>query len=172
MDQRSLRTDDSLEAVIRCYSEMVYRLAFARTGSKQDADDIYQEVFLRYIKKQPVFETEDHRKAWLIRVTVNCTKSFWTAMKRRNTDALETGVIDAANQGEIAFAAEADMALYHGLQQLPEKYREVVHLFYYEDLSIEVIGNILGRKKSTIRAQLTRARQRLKDILKEDYDEF
>lgn len=76
MEQRSLRTNDCTEKVIKQYSDMVYRLAFARTGTKHDADDVFQEVFFRYVKKRPVFRDEEHRKAWLIRVTINCSNSF------------------------------------------------------------------------------------------------
>ena len=70
---------DSPEAVIRRYSDMVYRLAFARTGNRSDAEDLYQEVFLRYLTKAPAFTSEDHRKAWLLRVAVNCANRFHTA---------------------------------------------------------------------------------------------
>ena len=62
------------EGVIRTYSDIVYRIAFARAGTKADADDIYQEVFLRYIRKAPVFREEEHAKAWFIKVTVNCSR--------------------------------------------------------------------------------------------------
>jgi RNA polymerase sigma-70 factor (ECF subfamily) len=68
--------NDCTEKVIRYYSAMVYRLAFARTGTKHDADDVFQEVFFRYVKKKPVFQDEEHRKAWLIRVTINCSNNF------------------------------------------------------------------------------------------------
>ncbi len=77
MELESLRTDDCIENVIKEYSNMVYRLAFSQTRNKSDADDIYQEVFFRYIKKNPKFETEIHRKAWFIRVTINCCKKMW-----------------------------------------------------------------------------------------------
>ena len=70
---------DSPEAVIRRYSDMVYRLAFARTGNRSDAEDLYQEVFLRYLTRAPAFTSEEHRKAWLLRVAVNCANRFHTA---------------------------------------------------------------------------------------------
>ena len=64
------------EETVRRYSDMVYRLAFARTGNTADAEDVYQEVFLRYLRSDPQFTSEEHRKAWLLRVTINCAKSF------------------------------------------------------------------------------------------------
>ncbi|MCR1899971.1 sigma-70 family RNA polymerase sigma factor [Irregularibacter muris] len=153
--------DDSLETTIKAYSNMVYRLAFSQTRNKSDADDIYQEVFLRYIRKKPCFETEEHRKAWLIRVTVNCCKKMWALSWRKKSIALEE---------TISFEMEEENNLYYELGKLPMKYRRVIHLFYYEDLSIQKISEILDQKPSTIRTQLTRARYKLKEILKEDYN--
>lgn len=161
MDQQSLRLDDYTEKVIQYYSDMVYRLAFARTGTKHDADDIFQEVFLRYVKKKPVFQEEEHRKAWLIRVTINCSNNFWSSLWNKKTQEFSD---------EMLFETEESINLYFELQQLPPKYREVIHLFYYEDMSLEEISLALNRKNSTVRTQLTRARAMLKKFMKEaDY---
>ena len=147
--------------MIRFYADLVYRLAFARTGTKYDADDVFQEVFLRYIKKQPVFGNEEHRKAWFIRVTINCSKKLWnSAWKRKVGPLTET----------IPFETKEDMDLSGELRRLPPKYREVIHLFYYEDMSLEEISQALNRKNSTVRTQLTRARALLRTVLKEEYD--
>jgi RNA polymerase sigma-70 factor (ECF subfamily) len=160
MKQQSLDTDDCTEKVIKVYSDMVYHLAIARTGTKYDADEIFQEVFLRYIKKQPVFENEDHRKAWLIRVTINCSKKLWNSPWKRKIEPLDEN---------IPLKTKDDIDLYYELQQLPPKYREVIHLFYYEDMSIKEISQLLNRKNSTVRTQLSRARDML-NIAKEDYN--
>lgn len=161
MDLQSLRTDDCLENIIKAYSNMVYRLAFSQTRNKSDADDIYQEVFLRYIGKKPQFETEEHRKAWFIRVTVNCCKKLWASSWLRKTEPLDE---------TITFEMQEGTDLHHELLKLPMKYRTVIHLFYYEDMSIEEISKCLNQGPSTIRTQLTRARYKLKEYLKEDYD--
>ncbi len=161
MKLQSLRTDDCVGDVIKFYSNMVYRLAFARTGTRHDADEIFQEVFFRYIKKQPIFENEDHRKAWFIKVTVNCSKKLWGSAWKRKIIPLEE---------PLQFETKEDIDLYNELQQLPAKYREVIHLFYYEDMTTEEIAKVLERKNTTVRTQLTRARVLLKNILKEDYD--
>lgn len=161
MEQQSLRTDDCLETVIKAYSNMVYRLAFSQTRNKSSADDIYQEVFFRYIKKTPQFETENHRKAWLIRVTINCCKKMWTSSWRKKIVPLDETIV---------FETKEETNLHYELQKLPVKYRAVIHLFYYEDLSIEEISETLNQKPSTVRTQLTRARYKLKEILKEDYN--
>lgn len=160
MKQPSLDPDDCTEAVIRDYADMVYRLAFARTGTKHDADDIFQEVFLRYVKKHPVFQSEDHRKAWLLRVTVNCANKFWNSFWQKKVQGLTQ---------EPEFLEEEHLRLYDQLSKLPPKYREVIHLFYYEELSIKEISRILGRKNATVRTQLTRARAMLREVIKEDH---
>lgn len=147
------------EAVIRKYAGMVYRLAFARSGTREDADEIFQEVFLRYVKKQPVFENEIHCRAWLIRVTVNCAKRLWQNPWRRHTVPLEE---------EMVFESRETAGLYWELQKLPPKYRQVIHLYYYEDLTAEQIGHLLRRKSSTVRTQLTRARALLRQFMKEE----
>ena len=157
-----LRLDDSPEQVIRFYSDMVYRLAFARTGTRYDADDVYEEVFLRYLKKKPKFKSEEHRRAWLLRVTINCSNSFLTSAWQRQVQELPE---------DLPFRQPEDYQLYDRLKQLSAKYRSVIHLFYYEEMSVEEIGEILHRKPSTVRTQLTRAREQLRHILKEeDYD--
>jgi RNA polymerase sigma-70 factor (ECF subfamily) len=151
------QTDDCVEDVIGRYSVMVYRLAYSRTVSRSDADDIYQEVFLRYIRKSPVFESEEHRKAWLIRVTVNCSNKQLSSAWARKTVPLDD---------TFSFETKEETSLQDTLKTLPPKYRTVIHLFYYEDLSVEQISNILGEKQSTVRTQLTRARAMLRESLK------
>jgi len=165
MEQQSLCTNDCLENVVKAYSDMVYRLAFSQTRNKSDADDIFQEVFLRYIRKMPQFETEEHRKAWLIRVTVNCCKKMWMSSWYKKIASFISSLDEI-----ITFEMKEETNLHYELQKLPMKYRAVIHLFYYEDLNIEEISKALNQKPSTIRTQLTRARYRLKEILKEDYD--
>lgn len=156
--------DDNAENTIRQYSHMVYRLAYARTGNRQDADEIYQEVFLRYIRKKPDFQNHVHKKAWFLKVTVNCANSLWTSPWKRFTVPLTDDLVSEEKE------QAADLS--RALQKLPPRYREVIHLYYYEELSTEEIGQILRRKTSTVRTQLTRARTVLKEILKEEHYEF
>lgn len=153
-----IREMQETEQAVRTYADMVYRLAFSRTGNKSDADDIFQEVFLRYIRKAPQFGSEEHRKAWLIRVTINCAGKFHSSFWQRCTGPLEQ---------EIRFESEEDHSLYQELMRLPDRYRVVLHLFYYEEMSVEEIGRLTGTKLSTVRTQLTRARRRLKEVMEE-----
>lgn len=153
------KKDESIEQVIDKYADMVYRLALARTQNKYDAEDVFQTVFMKYIKKAPVFNDEDHRKAWLIRVTVNCSKSIFLSPWHKNTQPLEE---------TLQTEDPEKMELFQELKKLPQRYREVIHLFYFEDLSVSQISEILHRKESTVRTQLTRGRSILKSFMKEE----
>ena len=157
--EQTLPSEEEREALVRQYSELVYRLAFSQVRRRCDAEDIFQEVFLRYFRACPRFENEAHRKAWLMRVTVNCAKKYWASAWVRRTVPLEEDVV---------FEMPEDQLLYEQLQMLPGKYRAVLHLFYYEELSVEEISRILGQKPSTVRTQLTRGRRMLKKKLEEE----
>ena len=102
-----------VEDTIRRYSHMVYRLAFARAGNRQDADEIYQEVFLRYIRKEPAFRNETHERAWFLKVTVNCANSLWTSPWKRCTEPLTD---DLASEED-----EPPVDLSRALQKLPDR---------------------------------------------------
>ena len=154
--------EESPQAVVEKYGPLVYRLALAQVKSPSDADDIFQEVFLRYVRHNKPFASEEHRRAWFIRVTVNCCKKLWASAHYRKTVPLE--------ETAAVFTLPEEKGLYRSLQKLPRKYRIVLHLFYYEDLPVQRIGEILNKSPSTIRAQLTRARQQLKVILEREGD--
>lgn len=153
---------DSIRQVIEEYQLMVYRLAYSLVKDPYDADDIYQEVFLRYIKKKPVFQNKEHEKAWFVRVTANCCKNFWCSAWQSRVEKL------GEQEAPVCRMEEKEDDLIECVKLLPGKYRIVIHLFYYEEMSIEEISRILRRKPSTVRTQLTRARRLLKEILKED----
>ena len=144
-----MASPDTAQAAER-YGPMVYRLAYAQTRSRCDADDIFQEVFLRYHRSAPAFETEEHRKAWLLRVTANRTKSLLASPWRRRAADPEESAVDAA------------------MASLPPKYRAVIHLYYFEGYTSDEIAGLLECKPSTVRSRLSRARERLGAILKEE----
>ena len=89
MGNESLRTNDSVDEILDTYGRMVYRLAYARTKNRYDADDVMQEVFLRYIRSGKEFADEEHRRAWLIRATINCSKTLLSSAWFRKTSPLE-----------------------------------------------------------------------------------
>ncbi len=149
---------------MRHYSDMVYRLALSRTGNPADADDILQEVFLRYIKADKTYNDEEHRKAWLLKITINCTKSLLTSAWNRRRDFSEadenTGGYDKRLKD-----IETRSEVYGALLKLPQKYRTVIHLFYYEDLSVAQIAKATGAGESAVKSQLSRGRAMLRELL-------
>lgn len=145
------------EQLVQTYGAMVYRLAYAQTRSRADADGIFQEVFLRAVQCRPAFDSPAHEKAWLIRVTLNCLKSHWRAAWRRHDVPLDE---------RIPFPAPEEHALDDALRRLPPKYRTAIHLYYYEGYTAEEIARMSGERPSTVRARLTRARGKLRDLLK------
>lgn len=152
------------EADIRKYSDMVYRLAFARTGSRSNADDIFQEVFLRYIQEKKGFENEEHKKAWLLRVTINCAKKMQASAWFRKTESLEKH----RAYPETVCQSEEELELWQELQKLKPKYRDVIHLYYYEGYSLEEISKMLALNPATVRSRISRAREYLRDVLTEE----
>ena len=140
------------------YSDMVYRLAVARVKNKYDADDILQEVFLRFIKCKDKVENEEHLKALLIRITINCSKSLITSSWFKRTEPLSESL---SVRDEYSDTLDAVL-------RLPQKYRTVIHLHYYMGYSVEEIAKIIKSKPSTVKSQLHRARQKLKIDLKGD----
>lgn len=171
MQTLSLNSKDNFQEVLELYSKTVYRLAYARTGSFHDAEDILQEVFLRYAKSGITFNDENHRKAWLLKVTSNCSKSLVTSSwNRRRTDAdIELGAVSSFEPFSDA-AADAEKnsrnaIIRSSVINLPEKYRAVIHLFYYEGMSIEEISGIEGISISLVKTRLHRARKILKEKL-------
>lgn len=134
------------------HSDMVYRLAVARVKNKYDADDILQDVFLRFIKAKDKVENEEHLKALLIRITINCSKSMLTSSWFKRTEPLS----------ESFSVSDEYSDTLDSVMRLPQKYRTVIHLHYYMGYSVDEIADILKSKPSTVKSQLHRARQKLK----------
>lgn len=164
MTELSLCTRESFEAVMRKYSDMVYRLALSRTGNPTDADDILQDVFLRYIRADKTYNDEEHRKAWLIKITINCSKSFLTSAWNRHRDFSEADENSGVNDRRLS-DIETRSDVYGAVLKLPVKYRTVIHLYYYEDLSVSQIAKITRATESAVKSQLSRARNMLKELL-------
>lgn len=152
---------EQLEQVVRQYADTVYRLALAHMHHPADADDVFQDVFLKYAEKSPVFASEEHRRAWLIRVTLNRCRSHYRSNWWKRLLPLEEAVHATAMDDHDPELAEA-------LLRLPAKYRTVIHLHYFENYDTDGIAALTGQRPSTVRAQLTRARQMLRALLKGD----
>ncbi len=159
MDHLSLRTDDDVDYILRKYSDTVYKIAYSQTKDKYHADDVYQEVFLRLIKKKPVFDNEKHLKAWLIRVTINCSKNIFLSSHFKKRTVLNDDIIDTKN------TVTEKSELYEAVMTLPKKYGRVIYLHYYEGYSVKEIADILESKEATVKTHLLRGRKQLKGIL-------
>lgn len=146
----------------RQYAPAVYRLAYAKTGCQSDAEDIMQEVFLRLVKSRPVFDSESHAKAWLLKVASHCASDLFRLRWRRQEEPLDEN-LPAPEFSEPGCVTQAVLAL-------PARYRIPIHLFYYEDYSVAEIAQITGKSEGTIKSLLFRARKLLKAKLGEEDD--
>lgn len=163
MSDENMDLELCLNTAIEKYGDMIYRIAVNQMKNRTDADDIFQEVFIKWMQHHEQMQNSEHEKAWLIRVTLNQCKSAlgstWNKRKAEWSQEVENTMV---YEDQIEEGSDLDEVL----NKLPERYRTVLHLFYYEELSISEIGNVLQEKESTVRTRLTRARRKLKSMLK------
>ena len=153
------------EELIDRYADMVYRLALTEVKNKTDAEDIFQEVFIRLLKNLHKLDSEEHAKAWLIRVTINCARKHFASYWNRNVDFITEDTDMGKESEELETLLEGESPVLEAVRGLPEKYRIVVHLFYFEDFSVSEVSKILKTTENTIKTQLHRARKLLKEML-------
>lgn len=151
----------SKQDLTKKYFSMIFKLAFSQTKDKNHAEDVCQEVFLKFLSSEKNFENEEHAKAWLIRVTINTSKSVFTSSWFKKTVPLSE---------DIVFETEEESDVFYAVMALPPKYRAVIHLFYYEDMSVAEIAKYLSINENTVKSQLRRAREMLKDTLKGGFE--
>ena len=148
------------EVLVKRYQQNMFAAALSACKDPQDAEDAVQEALLAYHTSGKEFESEEHIRAWLLRVAINKAKnmrmSFWKKHKVSLEDYMES----------ISFETEQESGLFEAVMELPEKYRIVLHLYYYEDYSIREIGKILIRTENTVKSQLSRGRAMLKESFK------
>ncbi len=164
----SLRANETLEATLDVYGNMILRLAYSCLKSRDDAEDVLQDVMVKLLELNPKFESSEHEKAWLIRVTINLCRNRLRSPWRRHRELDES--ISTGLGAEWDKGLGEQSAVLEAVMSLPEKYREVIHLFYYEDYSVAQIGQILKKNESTVRSLLYRARKQLKDLMKEGWE--
>lgn len=145
----------------KAYAPAIFRLAYARTGSRADAEDIMQEVFVRLLRARPDFADRAHARAWLLRVAANCANDWFRAPWRRREGPLSD---------TLPAPEHRDSGVVEAVLALPAKYRTAVHLYYYEELSVAEIAKIIGKSESAVKSRLFRARAMLREALKEDDD--
>ena len=153
------------QALAENYRDRLFAAAFQVCGNAADAEDAAQEALLRYHTSEKQFESEQHIRAWLLRVAINCAKNISRSFFRRNTVPLE------AYMETLEFDSGESREIFREVMALPEKYRLVIHLYYYEDYSVAEIGEILGLTESNVKVRLSRGRQLLKKALQEVWDD-
>ena len=157
-----MQNNEYINSTIEKYSNMVYRLALARCGSIENAEDIFQEVFLKLSEKAPKFNDEEHEKAWLIRVTINLTKNLFNSSWNKNIVELDEN---------IAFETENEKDVLNSVLKLPQNYRTVIYLMYYEGYKVKEISQMMKTSEGTIKTWLYRAREELKKELEGGFDD-
>lgn len=150
------------------YKDMVYRIAFAQCPCRQDAEDVFQDVFFKLYSFEADFSDEEHLKSWLIRVTLNCCKLLKrSAWFRKRAELTE----DIPADGESTEDSETAEAVIAAVRSLSEKYRPIVMMYYYDEMSCEEIAEVLKMNCGTVRTRLKRAREKLKKELEVFGDE-
>lgn len=138
----------------------VYRLALLLLGSVADAEDVVQTVFLKIWEKNPKFRDADHETAWVLTTTRNQCRDLQKSAYRKKRASLED-----APEKAVSFASNADNEIWEALQSLPEKYRVVLYLYYYEGYPVKALSVLLGRRESTLQTRLATGRKLLKESL-------
>lgn len=144
------------------YGNAILRLAYSYLHNVPDSEDVLQETLIKYVQRAPRFENDRHAKAWLLRVAANLSKNRLGYGKAHPTDELSETLAAEARE-DLSFVWQA-------VKALPPKQREAIHLYYQEGCSTAEIAAVLGRNESTVRSDLKRGREALKNILKEAYD--
>ena len=153
------------QALAETYRDRLFAAAFQVCGNAADAEDAAQEALLRYHISEKQFESEQHIRAWLLRVAINCAKNVSRSFFRRNTVPLEDYM------DSLEFDSGESREIFREVMNLPETYRLVIHLYYYEDYTVAEIGRILGLTETNVKVRLSRGRQLLKKALQEVWDD-
>lgn len=152
-------TIDDLEQIIDKYSKMLLRIAYTYMKNTYDSEEVVQEVYIRLMTKKPRFASGEHEKSWLIKATINISINYLKATYRKNV------TLDY----NITYLSEEESELLSVVLCLPDKYKIIIHLFYYEGYSIKEIAKILNLPSSTVGTRLERGRNALKKVLKGEF---
>ena len=162
MEQRNKQAarDREIVRIVETYSDMLLRIALNRMNSIAEAEDVVQTTFERLMKRQPRYESREHEKAWLIKTAIRI------CIDEARKNARHASV--PLNEEIAAAYSEESFELLDTIRQLPEKDRDAVYLFYYEEYAVREIAKILGEREGTTRSRLSRARQKLRTIMEGD----
>lgn len=152
------------EVLVEKYKDHLFAAAFNVCKNAADADDVVQDTFFQYHTTNRQFENEQHIRAWLIRVAINKAKNIYLSFWRHKGVPLEEYM------ETLTFETPEAQTLFTEVMKLPEKYRIVIHLFYYEDYTIREIAKIMNVTESNVKVRLTRGRRLLRNVLKEEWE--
>lgn len=152
------------ERLVNTYSDLILRLSYTYLKSTHDAEDICQIVFLKLLTSEKTFDSPAHEKAWIIRAAANACKDALRNVFRRRTVGIEAVAETAAPEPPVS-------AVLDEVMRLPDKYRTVIYLYYYEGYSVRETAQLLGRSEAAVTAQLGRGREKLRGTLGGDYYE-
>lgn len=147
--------------IIEKYSDMVYRIAITRCGTVENAEDVFQDVFMKYSENNPKFENSEHEKAWFIRVTINLTKNLKTSSWNKKVITLDESIV---------FEKKEESDVFSIVCELPQNYRTVIYLLYYEGYKVKEISDLMKKSEGTIKTWLFRAREILKEKLEGGFE--
>lgn len=153
------------EEIFRTHGNRLYSAAYAICQNREDAEDAMQDTLMRYSAAKKEFESGEHVKAWLLRVVINRARDIRSSFWRKNQSDWQE---EMAN---IPFEEPGDSRLFQAVMELPETYRAVIHLYYYEDYDIREIAGLLRCPGGTIKSRLSRGRALLKQKLKGDWND-
>lgn len=162
MDE-SISAENFINYAVETYSDTVYRVALNITHNPQDSFDISQEVFIRLAENYKKIKDKDHLKAWLIRVTVNLSRSFMRSKERYRIVSFED-----IKESELVCEVKESLELTKLIWKLSEKYSTVIYLFYYEEMKISEIAKALGISQSAVKLRLSRGREKLKNLIEKE----
>ena len=149
-----MQREVDIKNIIEEYADMVYRIALTRCQNVENAEDIFQEVFMKFSEKNPKFENKEHEKAWFIRVTINLSKNIRSSAWNKRVVSLDEN---------IEFSTNEENEIYSMVCDLPQNYRTVIYLLYYEGYKVNEISKLIGKPEGTIKTWLFRAREMLKE---------
>lgn len=164
MKYQPVRTDEDIEETINTYADSLYRICITMLKNPADAEDVVQETFIKYYQTEKQFDSPEHKKAWLITVTVNQCKNIISFFKRHPKES-----IDDSQKYIISSEINEDSDILDALLKLNKKYRIVLTLYYVEEYKVREIVQILGLHESTVKRRLQTGRKHLAKIYREEY---
>jgi len=152
----------NVNEIIEKYSDMVYRIAITRCGTVENAEDVFQDVFMKFSEKNPRFENSEHEKAWFIRVTINLTKNLKQSSWNKKVVTLDESIV---------FEKKEENDIFSIVCELPQNYRTVIYLLYYEGYKVKEISDLMKTSEGTIKTWLFRAREILKEKIEGGFED-